>query len=90
LADFLSSMGFLKARRFDIDSILQPALETVMQVKLLSLAEVARAVKRSLPYVRALADSGAVDSYICSSGWRGFPPHALDQIKAHEKRRATP
>ncbi len=60
-----------------------------MQVKLLSLAEVARAFRRSAPYIRALADSGAVDSYVCSSGWRGFPPHALDQIRAHERRRAS-
>jgi hypothetical protein len=60
-----------------------------VQVHLLSIAEVCKAVKRSMPYIRALADSGAVDSYICSSGWRGFPAHALDQIRAHEKRRTS-
>lgn len=58
-----------------------------MQTRILSLAEVAKAVKRSHPYVRALADSGVIDSFVVSTGWRGFPKHAIDQIKQHETQK---
>jgi hypothetical protein len=58
-----------------------------MQTIMLSMAQVCKAVKRSPPYVRALADSGAVDSYfVPATGWRAFPRSAIEQIKAHERR----
>jgi hypothetical protein len=59
-----------------------------MQTRLLSLAQVCKAVKRSHPYVRALADSGVIDSYVASSGWRAFPRHAIEQVKQHEAQKA--
>lgn len=58
-----------------------------MQTRLLTLAEVAEEVGRSHPYIRALADTGVIDSYI-SGTWRAFPPHAVDQIKKHEAQKA--
>jgi hypothetical protein len=60
-----------------------------MQTRLLSLAEVARATKRSHPYIRALADSGVVDSYVTSTGWRAFGRQAIDQVRAHDIKKAA-
>jgi hypothetical protein len=60
-----------------------------MMTRLLSIERICRAVKRSAPYVRALADSGAIDSYIADTGWRAFPKHSIEQIKAHEARKAS-
>jgi hypothetical protein len=60
-----------------------------MQTRLISLAKVAKAIKRSHPYTRALADAGIIDSYVASGGWRAFPEHAIDQAKAHEARKAA-
>jgi hypothetical protein len=34
-----------------------------------------------------LADSGVIDSFVVSTGWRGFPKHAIDQIKQHETQK---
>ena len=58
-----------------------------MQTRLISLSQLCRAVKRSHPYVRALADSGVIDSYVASSGWRAFPRHAIDQVREHDARK---
>jgi hypothetical protein len=60
-----------------------------MQTRLLSLAQLAKAVKRSHPFVRALADSGVVDSFVTSAGWRAFPKHAVDQARAHIEKKAA-
>lgn len=60
-----------------------------MQTRLISLKQLSRALKRSAPYVRALADSGVIDCYIASSGWRAFPKHAIDQAKAHEAKKSA-
>jgi hypothetical protein len=60
-----------------------------MQTRLLSLAQLAKAVKRSHPYIRALADAGMVDSYVTDTGWRAFPKHAIDQAKAHDAKKAA-
>ena len=60
-----------------------------MQTRLISLAQIAKAIKRSPPYVRALADSGVIDCYVASGGWRAFPKHAIEQAKAHEAKKAT-
>jgi hypothetical protein len=58
-----------------------------MQTRLLSMEQICKAVKRSPPYVRALADSGAIDSFVAGTGWRAFPKGAIDQIRAHERRK---
>jgi hypothetical protein len=58
-----------------------------MLTRLLSMERICRVVKRSAPYVRALADSGAIDSFVADTGWRAFPKHAIEQIKAHEAAR---
>ena len=60
-----------------------------MQTRLLSLAEVAKATKRSHPYIRALADSGTIDSYYTSTGWRAFPKVAIDQVVQHDAKKAA-
>jgi hypothetical protein len=61
-----------------------------MQTFLLSMGEVCKGAKKSPPYVRALADSGAIDSYyVPATGWRAFPHSAIDQIKRHERRKAA-
>jgi hypothetical protein len=60
-----------------------------MLTRLLSIEKVCRAVKRSTPYVRGLADSGLIDSYVVEpTGWRAFPKHAIDQIRAHQARQS--
>jgi hypothetical protein len=59
------------------------------QVRLLSLQQICKAVRRSAPYVRALADSQVIDSYVSTGGWRAFPRLAIEQIKAHEARRSS-
>jgi hypothetical protein len=58
------------------------------QIKLLTLADVCKTVKRSQPYIRALADASLIDSYILESGWRGFPKQAIQQIRDHEAQKA--
>ena len=59
-----------------------------MQTRLLSMSQVCRATKRSPPYIRALADSGAIDSYVVSgTNWRAFPRIAVEQVRDHEQRR---
>lgn len=58
------------------------------QVQLFSIEQICKLVKRTAPYVRALADSGVIDSYVVKgSGWRAFPRAAAEQIKAHEQQR---
>jgi hypothetical protein len=60
-----------------------------MKTRLLSLKAVAKAIKRTAPYVRALADAGVIDSYVASGGWRAFPLKAIEQAKAHEAKKAA-
>ncbi len=60
-----------------------------MQTRLLSLAEVAKAAKRSHPYIRALADSGVIDSYVTSTGWRAFGREAVAQVRTHDAKKAA-
>lgn len=60
------------------------------QVRLLSMADLCKQTKRSAPYLRALADSGAIDSFVVSgSGWRAFPRVAVQQVRDHEQRKAA-
>jgi len=58
-----------------------------MQTRLLTMDDVKKKVDRSAPYLRALADTGVIDSFIIGR-WRAFPPHAVDQIKKHEAQKA--
>jgi hypothetical protein len=60
-----------------------------MQTRLLSMEEFCKAIKKSAPYARALADSGAIDSYIAGSGWRAFPRASIEQARAHEKKKVS-
>ena len=61
-----------------------------MQTRLLPMEQICKAVKRSAPYVRALADTGVIDSFVVAgTRWRAFPKAAIDQIKTHEKQKAS-
>jgi hypothetical protein len=74
------------ARSFESGSLKD--LETdPMPTKVISIERLRRLTRRSSPYIRALADSGAIDSYITDSGWRCFPEHAAEQLKRHEAER---
>lgn len=56
------------------------------QIKLIPLKVAARRRKRSIPYIRALADAEVIDSVRCGI-WRGLYPHSLDQIREYEEQR---
>jgi hypothetical protein len=64
-----------------------PSEETEMLTRLISIEKVCKAVKRSAPYVRALADAGVIDAYVLDTKWRAFPSRAIEQIRAHEARK---